>query len=192
MSIGKILIVDDEETLCDLLSETLLNEGYEVAKAYNGQSAVDEIESHEFDAVILDLFLPKKSGIEVLKHIAGKKITTQVIMATGYSDMSTAVEALKLGAFDFLLKPFNINNLKMILVKAVEKSEQLKKESIALENKAQVVETKTEGNIQPSSEKEYLESILKGTKWNKSKAAEMLGIPLKSLFEKIKKYDLKQ
>jgi DNA-binding NtrC family response regulator len=112
MSKGKILIVDDEEILNDLLSNHLKNEGFDVSKAYDGLTATELVDANDYDIVILDVFLPKKHGLDVLKHIARTEKNIQVIMATGYSDISSAVESLKMGAFDFLLKPFDMNVLK--------------------------------------------------------------------------------
>jgi DNA-binding NtrC family response regulator len=127
MAKGKILIVDDEELLCNLLGDTLTTDGYEVQKVYDGQSAINLLQENDYDVVILDLFLPQKNGIEVLKYISQNKKELQVIMATGYSDISSAVEALKMGAFDFLLKPFDINNLKIVLQRALEKKREIDK-----------------------------------------------------------------
>jgi two-component system, NtrC family, response regulator AtoC len=127
MSKGKILIVDDEEILNDLLSNHLKNEGFDVSKAYDGLTATELVDANDYDIVILDVFLPKKHGLDVLKHIARTEKNIQVIMATGYSDISSAVESLKMGAFDFLLKPFDMNVLKGLLEKALEKRKEILK-----------------------------------------------------------------
>jgi two-component system, NtrC family, response regulator AtoC len=127
MSKGKVLIVDDEEILNDLLSNHLENEGYTVSKAYDGLTATELVDHNDYDIVILDVFLPKKHGLDVLKHIAKTEKNIQVIMATGYSDISSAVEALKMGAFDFLLKPFDMKALRDLLERALEKRKQILK-----------------------------------------------------------------
>jgi len=131
MSKGKILVVDDEEILNDLLSNHLQNQGYTVTKAYDGLTATELIDTNDYDIVILDVFLPKKHGLDVLKHIVKTGKNIQVIMATGYSDISSAVESLKMGAFDFLLKPFDMNVLKDLLERAIKKREEILKNQSA-------------------------------------------------------------
>ncbi|HQJ74344.1 MAG TPA: sigma-54 dependent transcriptional regulator [Bacteroidota bacterium] len=131
MSKGKILVVDDEEILNDLLSNHLQNQGYTVTKAYDGLTATELVDNNDYDIVILDVFLPKKHGLDVLKHIVKTGKNIQVIMATGYSDISSAVESLKMGAFDFLLKPFDMNVLKDLLERAIKKREEILKNQSA-------------------------------------------------------------
>lgn len=131
MSKGKILVVDDEEILNDLLSNHLQNQGYTVTKAYDGLTATELVDKNDYDIVILDVFLPKKHGLDVLKHIVKTGKNIQVIMATGYSDISSAVESLKMGAFDFLLKPFDMGVLKDLLERAIKKREEIIKNQSA-------------------------------------------------------------
>lgn len=131
MSKGKILVVDDEEILNDLLSNHLQNQGYTVTKAYDGLTATELVDKNNYDIVILDVFLPKKHGLDVLKHIVKTGKNIQVIMATGYSDISSAVESLKMGAFDFLLKPFDMGVLKDLLERAIKKREEIIKNQSA-------------------------------------------------------------
>jgi DNA-binding NtrC family response regulator len=119
----KILVVDDEKILNEILSGHLKNEGYIVSNAYDGQEAVDIVNREDFDIVILDIFLPKKHGIDVLKHITSMNKGTQVIMASGYVDLAAANEAIKFGALDLLIKPYDMNNLKNLLLRAFAKKE---------------------------------------------------------------------
>ena len=119
----KILVVDDEKFLNDLLSGHLKNEGYHVSNAYDGQEAIDMLNNEDFDIVISDVFLPKKHGIDVLKYIISLNRGTQVIMASGYMDISTANEAIKIGAIDLLVKPFDMDKLQGLLLRAFTKRE---------------------------------------------------------------------
>ena len=130
-------------------------------------------------------------------------------MATGYGEISTAVEAITLGAFDFLQKPFDINNLKLVLRKAMEikREEDLKRAPVnetqdkqpgkntdAKPDPGKGQEEKPLPNLQltpEEEEKQKIMAVLKETQWNKSKSADLLGIPLKSLYSKIKDYGLK-
>ena len=72
---GKILVVDDEETLCDLLGDSLANDGYDVTKTYDGQTAINLISETEFDAAIIDLLLPQKNGMDILRYALENKKT---------------------------------------------------------------------------------------------------------------------
>jgi DNA-binding NtrC family response regulator len=206
---GKILVVDDEETLCDLLGDSLANDGYDITKTYDGQTAINLISVTDFDAAIIDLLLPQKNGMDILKYALENKKSAKIIMATGYGEISTAVEAITLGAFDFLQKPFDLNNLKLVLRKAVEikKEEDLKRAPV-IESQDKQPGKNTDAKPDPGKtqeeypipninltpeeeEKQKIISVLKETHWNKSKSADLLGMPLKSLYSKIKDYGLK-
>lgn len=102
----KILIVDDDKDLQSVLSDTIKLEGYEAIVADDGRKALKEIRSHSPDLILLDVKLPGMDGIKVLEEI--KKIDKNliVIMLTGYGDIKDAVQAMKLGAFDYITKPF--------------------------------------------------------------------------------------
>jgi DNA-binding NtrC family response regulator len=208
---GKILIVDDEESLCDLLGDTLTTEGYEVTKTYDGQTAINLLGENEYDAAVIDLLLPQKNGMDILKYALEKKKPTKIIMATGYGEMSTTVEAIKLGAFDFLTKPFDINNLKLILKKAIEikKEEDIQRIKNPVKDELAPEQTEIPGtknslvsapdrDVNPDAplapeeeEKRKILAVLKDTNWNKSKSADLLGISLKELYSKIKNLGLK-
>jgi DNA-binding NtrC family response regulator len=206
---GKILVVDDEETLCDLLGDSLAADGYEVTKTYDGQTAINLIAETDFDAAVIDLLLPQKNGMDILRYALDNKKATKFIMATGYGEISTAVEAITLGAFDFLQKPFDINNLKLVLRKAVEikREEDLKraaspaieapiktagKSTDAIPDTGKGMDVIAEKNLTPEEEeKQKIILVLKDTQWNKSKTADILDMPLKALYSKIKEYGLK-
>lgn len=105
---GKILVVDDEESICDILSMALKKDGYEVASATNPLHALDLCDKEEFDVVIQDLRMPEMDGIELLKRIKEKRgDRTSVIIMTAYSTWERAVEAMRLGAFGYFQKPFD-------------------------------------------------------------------------------------
>jgi len=117
---GRILIVDDEDSTREYLSMMLQREGYEVRTAGDGKEAV-KIESKEsFDAVITDIQLPGMTGIEVLSSIREGDPTIPVIIVTGHSSQESAIEALNLGAFYYLLKPVSNEELKQVVRNALE------------------------------------------------------------------------
>jgi len=106
-----VLIVDDEPMVCDLLDEVLSGQGYLCAKVPSGRRAVVELESKEYDVVLLDIRLPGISGIDVLHEIWVSHPETAAIMITGVDDVSTIVEAMKWGASDYIVKPFDIDRV---------------------------------------------------------------------------------
>lgn len=124
---GKILIVDDEQDICWMLSNLLNYEGYKTVVANNGKSACLQARSASPDLVLLDLKLPDMSGIEVLQEVKETDGSTPVIMMTAFGDISIAVEAMKIGATDFITKPFDndalLESIKKILPSKVMEAE---------------------------------------------------------------------
>jgi two-component system, OmpR family, response regulator CpxR len=121
----KILLVDDEKEFVDALAERLSVRGFDVAVAYDGAVAIDSIKREASDggygAVVLDLFMPKLGGLEVLKKARQFGNNTQFIILTGHGMENDRDEALRLGAYSFLSKPVDINTLIENINKACEK-----------------------------------------------------------------------
>jgi two-component system response regulator PilR (NtrC family) len=118
---GKILIIEDEKSMREVLKILLEGEGHEVAMAADGLEGLSCIDKDIFDLVITDLKMPKVNGFEVLKKIRESSPDTIVIMATAFGNTETAIEAMKLGAYDYISKPFNIDEIRLIVRKAIEK-----------------------------------------------------------------------
>ncbi len=118
---AKILVIDDEQIVHESCNRILTEEGYEVKSAFTGQEGFKKIEEEQFDLVITDLKMPGISGMEALKKIKQDNPNIGIVMVTGYSTAETAVEAMKLGAFDYLPKPFTPDELISVINKAVEK-----------------------------------------------------------------------
>jgi DNA-binding NtrC family response regulator len=106
MSTGKILVVDDEDIVRTSCNRTLSPEGYEVRLAKNGAEGLKMASEERFDLVLTDLKMPDMDGIEVLRIIKEQWPETAVIIVTGYQTVDTAVKAIKLGAYDYIEKPF--------------------------------------------------------------------------------------
>ena len=116
-----ILIVDDEQSVVFLLKEELSElEKYEVATAYDGAEAINLLQSKPFDVVLLDVKMPRVSGLEVLKYVREQHPTTIAIMLTNFADVKTAIEAMKLGAYDFVSKPYVREELLATIDRALE------------------------------------------------------------------------
>jgi DNA-binding NtrC family response regulator len=117
---AKILIIDDEKLLRWSLEQNLTKEGYVVISAESGMKGLKLLSEDQPDIVLLDIHLPDVSGIDILEKIKKEKKHPIVIMITAFGDIETAVKAIKLGAYDFVEKPFNLDKLKILLSKAVE------------------------------------------------------------------------
>ncbi|SFM63695.1 response regulator [Thermodesulforhabdus norvegica] len=107
----RLLIVDDEKDFTDSLAERLALRDFEVSRAYSGEEAVELIKEYNYDVVILDVAMPGMDGVQTLREIKNIKPLTEVIMLTGHATVETAIEGMKLGAYDYLLKPTEIDDL---------------------------------------------------------------------------------
>jgi len=121
MAKGRILVVDDEAVVCKSCQRILSPEGYEVETALSGQEALDKLSQGSFDIVITDLKMPGMDGMELLAKIKEKDPEIIVIMVTGYSTVQTAVQAMRMGALDYIPKPFTPEELIVVVEKALEK-----------------------------------------------------------------------
>jgi DNA-binding NtrC family response regulator len=111
MAGDKVLLVDDEKEFTSVLSERMESRGLKVATADSGPAAIAKAETEHFDAIILDLKMPGMDGIETLKRLRTINPDLQIIMLTGYATVKKGVEAMKLGAVEFLEKPADIKEL---------------------------------------------------------------------------------
>ena len=107
----KVLFVDDEESLRILVKNQLLQEGFSVDTADDGDTAVEALKAKPYDLVLLDIRMPRMNGIEVLKYIKQNKLPHRVIMLTAVDDLTIAIEAVKNGANDYLTKPYDLDEL---------------------------------------------------------------------------------
>jgi two-component system, NtrC family, response regulator PilR len=114
-----VLVIDDDETVRDVLKIFLQAKGFEVTATPDGQTGLDCFREGKYDAVLSDLVMPGVNGIEVLKGIVEQNTNTPVIMITAYGSVQTAVEAMKMGAFDYVTKPFVLDELHIILERAI-------------------------------------------------------------------------
>jgi two-component system response regulator PilR (NtrC family) len=140
---GRILIIEDEKSLKEVLRILLEEEGYEITAASDGLEGMDHIQNDIFDLVVTDIKMPKADGFEVLKKVKEISPSTIVIMITAFGTTESTIEAMKLGAYDYIHKPFKIDEIRHVIQKAFEKknlSEELSllrekiKSSFGLEN----------------------------------------------------------
>jgi DNA-binding NtrC family response regulator len=117
----KVLLVDDEVEFLEIMEERMVARGIEVSTSSSARDALDKIEKDIFDAVILDLQMPGMDGLETLKRIKERSPEIQVILLTGHATVEKGVEAIKLGAMDFVEKPADIEVLEEKITKAHKK-----------------------------------------------------------------------
>jgi len=124
MSRGRILAIDDEPNIRRLIQSEFKLEGFDIAIARDGEEGLLLLDDQIFDVVLLDIKLPRMNGIEVLKRLKEKAPQTEVLMITGYGDIKTAVESLKLGAREYITKPFKLDELLTLVNQIVSKQGQ--------------------------------------------------------------------
>ena len=128
---ANILVVDDEKSITYLLSEVLRKNGHTVKEVSDGRHVPPALEATEFDLVVSDLHMKTKGGMEVLKSVKQKDASTEVLILTGHGTVATAVEAMKLGAFEYLTKPIDMEEFRLKVEKALERRDfkrQIKKQ----------------------------------------------------------------
>lgn len=121
MNPARILVVEDEEIAREYVADALRANGYETAEASTGKEAVDALRHKEFDVVISDIRMPDFDGLALLEHIKSAHPATEVIMATGYASIEDAVNTVKMGAYQYLAKPLRLNEMLIMVERAVEK-----------------------------------------------------------------------
>ncbi len=127
----KILIIDDEKSILDLLSVVFKKEGYSVLTSLSAVKALELIDKEDLDLVLTDIKLPQLSGMEILKYVKENKPDVPVVMITAYGTIKQAVSAFKQGAIDYVVKPFDMDELKIVVAQGLEKR-RLKQENTLL------------------------------------------------------------
>ncbi len=138
----RVLFVDDEKPLQEFMRSELPRLGHDVTVCPDGRSALKALEKNSFDVAILDLRMPGMSGIEVLEQLKQMAPDTEAVMMTGHGSLESAVEAMRLGAFDYVRKPCELSQVEAILIKVAEKRE-LKHKNIALQTRVKNAEGPT-------------------------------------------------
>ena len=119
----RLLIVDDEKNLCRMLQTAFSIDGHETRVAEDGEAALISFVQDKPDVVLMDIRMPKLDGIEALKRMRELNPEVPVILMTAYAAVETAVDALRLGAFDYVIKPFDLTDLKLLISRALQLQE---------------------------------------------------------------------
>src|SRR5438105_14488637 len=127
----RVLVVDDEKVIREILSDFLTMEGYVVRTVEDGQSALRELQRRSYNLVISDLKMPNMGGLELLEQISENNLNVLTVIMTGFGTVETAIEAMKKGAYDYILKPFKVEEVVHVVQRGLEK-QRLMHENIQL------------------------------------------------------------
>ena len=142
----RLLIIDDEENMRHMLSKVLGKTGYNVETAANGHEGLEMIQNTDFEFILCDIKMPNMSGMDFLKAARDKIKTTTVIMMLAYGTIDTAIAAMKLGAYDYISKPFKTDEVYLTLKKAEER-ESLRQENRLLKERIVFLGTPVDDNV---------------------------------------------
>jgi two-component system response regulator HydG len=142
---AKILLIEDDVSFCKLLEKFLLKKSFEVVTAFSGSDAKDKLKITNFDLIITDLRLPDYDGISLMTEIKASHASIPIVLMTGYSDINTAVKAIKNGAADYISKPFNPEEVLLVIANALQNAEGIAPKQTLRENtrKPEIVVKKT-------------------------------------------------
>ncbi|MFQ5898515.1 MAG: sigma-54-dependent transcriptional regulator [Candidatus Methylomirabilia bacterium] len=161
MAEARILVADDEKSMRELLGITLKQQRYEVALADGGEAAIEAVRRERYDLVIADVRMPQVDGVQVLSVVKELAPDTAVIMITAFSTIETAVEAMKLGAYDYITKPFKLDEILLVVKNALERK-RLVDENVRLQDLVVNFEHRFEGIIAKSPRmKEVFDTVQK-------------------------------
>ena len=157
----RILVVDDEEVICSILARRLTREGYSCMMAHNGKEALNYFYKDSFSLIISDIKMPEMDGIELLKKVKAMHPPMLMIMVTAYPEIDLAVEAMRLGAYDFIIKPADLELIVLSVKKALEKKRLEEELEVYHKNLERLVEERT-AKLQlayRTLKKAYLDSV---------------------------------
>ena len=162
----KLLVVEDEKTLNKIISKRLESVGYTVSSCFNGEEALMELKNNTFDAIVMDIMMPKVSGLEVLEEMGKLEITTPVLLLTAKDSIEDRVIGLDKGAHDYLVKPFAFDELlarirAMLRVRATQPTNILKVSDLVLDRLSHTVSRAGKNIVLSVKEFEVLEYLMK-------------------------------
>jgi len=188
------LIVDDEPGICRLLETLFLEEGHDVLSAQKPLAALDLLRREKFDVVITDIRMPKVNGLQILEAVRQLSPRTAVILMTAHSSVESAIQAVKLGASDYILKPFRNDQIKLAVYRLLDReraaqtpaAEQLS----TAEDPSLSTYREAKQRVVSGFEQDYLRRLLLRAGGNISQAAAWADMDRKNFYELLKKNDL--
>lgn len=184
---ARVLVVDDEPSIRKVLSVQLGRAGFEITTAEDGAKGVDALQADAFDVVVTDLRMPELDGLGLLRWVRTHQANVPVIVITAHGSVDTAVEALKQGAFDYVTKPFDQEELRGTIESALDEAADSQPPSNADLGLKEYVRVHTE-----RLERHRIRQALDDEEGNVTRAAKRLGISRRSLQTKMKDYGLRE
>jgi DNA-binding NtrC family response regulator len=154
----RVLVVEDDKALSEILCDELRSRGHMAVAAETVADGLDQLKQSEFEVALLDLMLPDGSGIDVLRKVAEEELAMEVIVLTGYATVATAIEAMKLGAYDYVTKPARMEEIEVLVGKAAEKA-RLRRENVSLRVRLQNLDTVQGLVTEDAAMKELLSTV---------------------------------
>jgi DNA-binding NtrC family response regulator len=189
----RILVVDDKESVLGLIATIL--ESYAVTTASDGAQALAALRRERFDAVVSDISMPGASGFEVLEAVKATSPTTEVILITGYAAVPDAVRAMKLGAYDYIAKPFDPDDIALVVARALGHRRALcEAATVARELDQGLVSMSFREAVEAARDRvsrEYLVALLRQLGGNVTRAADRAGMERVSLHRLLKRYGIR-
>ena len=176
---GTVLIVDDEESIRNDLYQRLLTEGYSCAVVVDGTETLKTASVQDFDVVLLDMDLPGKSGMEILSRIVAEHSDTCVVMMTTATDIKTAIRAIRLGAYDYVIKPLDMDDVVMRVEKALERRR------LVLENKEYHFQLEQKVELEVAQIQKYLCEAVESSSFEKTTLDKLDAICQPQQFDKM-------
>ena len=202
-----VLVIDDEETVRESLASWLEEDGCEVDTAPDGPGGLALLRARRYAVLLVDLKMPGMDGLEVLRRARAIQPEVPFVIMTAYATVDTAVQAMKLGAYDYLVKPFEPEELSRLVARLTSAHAQRRPSSLGHDAGAAPgpASTPTDPDSAPGSgadgaaaeslrdvERKHIEGILKHHHWNISRSAKALGIDRVTLYNKIKRYQIRE
>jgi DNA-binding NtrC family response regulator len=182
---GRLLIVDDKRTMLDLL-QRILSQQHTVDTAHDGAQALGLIAQQVYDVVLTDVRMPGADGLQILKAAKDRSSTTEVIVMTAFASIDSAVQAMRLGAYDYLQKPFDPDDVVLIVARALERKLRQPGEAPPSLSYRDAV-----NQARDNVSREYLAVLLRAFDGNVTRAAQHARLERESLHRLLKKYGLR-
>lgn len=187
----RILVVDDKENMRRLLT-TILGDQHEVTVAGDGEAALSLLERERFDVVLTDVRMPRADGLQVLRWVKERWPETVVVVMTAYASIGAAVEAIKLGAFDYIQKPFDPDDVVLVVARALEAREAPEAPAGARGESVESLSYRDAVNrARDQASRDYLVTLLKACSGNVTRAAHQAGLERESVHRLLKRYGLR-
>jgi DNA-binding NtrC family response regulator len=191
---GSVLIVDDDQCMAETLAKAMARRGFVVATRTSGRDALQVLEQQVFDVVVTDLHMEGINGFALCERIVANRPDLPVIVITAFGSLESAVGAIRVGAYDFVTKPFDVETLRLTLTRAIE-HRQLRAEVMQLRQVVSEARDLVVPGIGPGEtltmdevERRYVIRVLAQVDGNKTIAAELLGLDRRTLYRKLERW----